>query len=131
MEERGKIKNRMRAQQIRDFSGLQFGKITPTDIDGLIDFGNVGFVLIETKLTNAEFPYGQRLAVERVVDNLAFANKDAIGIVAEHDTTPEEDIDVANCRVIEYRHNNSWLTPRNPHTVREFIDNFLDILAKN
>ena len=35
---RGVIQNRDRKKQIIDFSGLKYGKITPTDIDGLIEY---------------------------------------------------------------------------------------------
>ena len=34
--DRGKIRNRECAGQLKDFSGLRFGKITPTDIDGFV-----------------------------------------------------------------------------------------------
>ena len=47
MAERGVIRNRQFAQQLRDFSGLRFGKITPTDIDGFMDFGDRLFVVLE------------------------------------------------------------------------------------
>ena len=49
MDKRGKIGNRRRALQIRDFTGLRWGNITPTDIDALIDFGDKVFVFIEVK----------------------------------------------------------------------------------
>ena len=37
LAERGVIRNRQFAQQIRDFSGLRFGKITPTATDRLLE----------------------------------------------------------------------------------------------
>jgi len=40
---RGKIEHRDRARQIRDFSNLRYGNITPTDIDGLIEYQNKCF----------------------------------------------------------------------------------------
>ena len=46
--ERGKIRNRDQAQQIRDFSGMCFrGTITPTDIDGYFEINNELFVFME------------------------------------------------------------------------------------
>ena len=47
MPERGVITNRARARQIRDFSGLQIGTITPTDLDGLIEFHDECFIFCE------------------------------------------------------------------------------------
>ena len=47
MFERGVIHNRERGAQIRDYSGLRFGNITPTDIDGFMDFGGRVFVVFE------------------------------------------------------------------------------------
>jgi len=44
---RGTIRNATSALQLRDYSGLCWDRITPTDIDGLIDFGGRAFVLFE------------------------------------------------------------------------------------
>ena len=37
-EERGKIENQDYAKQLFNFQGLRWDKITPTDIDGSLDF---------------------------------------------------------------------------------------------
>lgn len=66
--ERGKIENRNRARQIIDFSGLQYGKITPTDIDGLIEYHDKAILLLEFKYADAEMPRGQKVALERMCD---------------------------------------------------------------
>ena len=122
MEARGKIRNRKYASQIRDFAGLKYGKITPTDIDGLIDFGNKAFIFIETKYIDSEIPYGQKLAIERVVDAISKNGKYALGIIAEHNNTWNEEIDVANAIVLEYRWKGSWFKTKNMKTVRNLID---------
>jgi len=46
---RGVIKYRGRARQIIDFRGLTYGNITPTDIDGLIEYKDKCILLIEIK----------------------------------------------------------------------------------
>ena len=56
------IRNRDYMRQIKDFSGLRFGKISPTDIDGFLDFGNSLFIFVEMKHGDARIPYGQKLA---------------------------------------------------------------------
>ena len=66
MTEPGIFRNREYAKQLKSFSGLRFGKITPTDIDGFLDFGNNVYVFIETKHGDAPLPYGQKLALERL-----------------------------------------------------------------
>jgi len=118
--DRGVIYNRDRATQVRDFSGLRFGKITPTDIDGLIDFGDKCFVIIETKFGDTELPYGQRLAIERVIDKLPLS----LAIIASHDKSAQEDIDVADCTVTEFRTQRSWKKIKK-YNVKKLIDLFL------
>lgn len=47
--QRGIIRHRRRRLQVNDFSVLRYGRITPTDIDGFLDFGGRAFVFIELK----------------------------------------------------------------------------------
>lgn len=127
---RGAIRNHYRATQCNDFTGLLCARgITPTDIDGLMEFGDKVFILIETKHIGAHMPDGQRLAFERLVDALASTGRHAIALVAEHDTDADYDIDVAGCRVVLYRHSGEWRTPRAPMTVRYAVDTFLGLWA--
>jgi len=124
---RGEIHHRERAKQIRDFSGLLYGKITPTDIDGLIEYHNKGYVLIETKLRDTELDFGQKLALERMTDDLTRSGKQTICIIAEHDIDdPTKDINVASTIVREYRLRNKWNKPNNSHTTKSMIDWFIN-----
>jgi len=123
MTERGKIRNREHAKQLKDFSGLKFGKITPTDIDGFLDFGNTLFIIIEVKHGNTNLPYGQNLAFERLCDNLQNSGKHTYLLVATHNT--EDDIDVAKCKLVKYRHNKKWELPKRNITIRKVIDALL------
>ena len=65
---RGVIQNRAAAERISDFSGLRWGKITPTDIDLFLDFQNKVFVVGEGKTEGLELKYGQKLALTRLTD---------------------------------------------------------------
>lgn len=121
---RGLIRNREYAQQIRDFSGLRYGSITPTDIDGFLEFGARLFVLFEGKHGRAPMPRGQRLAFERVVDALhAPPDRHAVGFVVSHDTTG--DIDYAHLPVVRVRFGGQWLERSGALTLRQSVDAFL------
>ena len=121
-DERGKIRHRERARQLRDFTGLRWGTITPTDIDGFIDFNNRLFVYIETKYSEVDVSYGQKLALARQCDAAAAAGIIATVLIVEHDTPAKQDIDVAACPVREYRWDGQWEEPCSPITCRGAID---------
>jgi hypothetical protein len=123
MNERGKIYRAEYASQIRDYSGLRYGKITPTDIDGFMDFGNEAFVFLELKHAGAELPRGQRLALSRLCDACR-PSVPSIVFVAEHENTPPDEIDGGNARVVEIYHGGKWAPPRRALTLREAVDIF-------
>ena len=129
---RGEIIHKARASQLNDFSGLRYGKITPTDIDLFMDFGNKVFIVGEIKYKNKPCDGGQYLAILRFVDRLAKTGDiKALMFIAEHEThDPEEAIDVANCIIREYRTGrvtNAVMlkSPEKKITVRTLIDSFL------
>lgn len=118
--DRGLIRNREFAQQIRDFSGLRWGKITPTDIDLFIEFDDTLYVLAEGKHGNAHLPYGQRLAFQRLIDALHHPPRISIGFIVSHDC--QGDIDFAELPVREFRFRGEWRTPRVPITLVQAIN---------
>lgn len=127
MEQRGQIVNRRRAQQIRDFSGLIYkDKITPTDIDGFLDFGDKAFVFFELKCVGIPLTYGQRLALERLNNSALKAGRRVLTLIAEHGTSADEDIDVANCIVTESIQSNGWKQATQGLTVRKAVNIFLE-----
>ena len=80
---RGEIHARERAKQQKDYSRLRVGTITPTDLDGVIEFRDRAWILFEFKYGTDEMPRGQELAMVRLCDDLTQV-KPAILIVAEH-----------------------------------------------
>lgn len=124
---RGTIRNREYASRIRDFSGLLFGKITPTDIDGFIEFNDRVFIFIEAKYGEGKMPFGQRLALEHVVDALAETGRKSIALICYYDELG--DVDFANSRVIEYRYGGQWRDDDRGLTLREAIERFLEAQA--
>ncbi len=129
MDERGVIRNRERARQLVDFHELRWGKITPTDLDGFIDFGNNAFVCIEYKHGNTEIGYGQGLAFERMVNLIDATGKPCILIHATHNQhDPDKDIDGASAIVVRTYYKGKW-HPDGNRTVKQAIDYFLDKYA--
>lgn len=126
MAERGAICNRQLAMQIRDFTGLRFGKITPTDIDGFLEFGDRLFVFIEGKRTGAPLSFGQALALARLTDACHCPpRRFAVAIIVDHPPS-EEDIDYATATVRSYRWGGEWRNPmQKAVTLRAAIDRFL------
>ena len=128
---RGIIISPERARQIKDFSGLLFGTITPTDIDGFIEYQDKAHIVIELKMKGVEVPYGQKLALERLVDDLHIAGKPSLCIIAEHETmNTDRAIDVASAIVVEYRYTKKWFLPPRVDTVRQIIERFLELNIK-
>jgi hypothetical protein len=131
-ENRGKIINEDRAKQLRDFGGLLFGNITPTDIDGLIEYHNKAYVIMEFKHRDNEIPDGQRKALERMNDDFEQMGKRSICIIARHcQDDCNEPIDAANAIVTEFREKRNWVVIVNNSTlVKNFITDFLNQIDK-
>ena len=105
---------------------LRFGNITPTDIDGFVEFRDKLFVWIEAKLSGAPVDFGQRMALERQCDAVGETGRKAVVLVIEHDTSPSDDIDFASCLVREWRYEKEWREPIRPITCRDAIDVLLE-----
>lgn len=120
---RGKIRNRELAARLRDFSGLSYGTITPTDIDAFIEFRDRVFIFIESKYGDSELRGGQRKALQRLVDALS-KDRAALLIVAKH-TNEDGDLVLHESVVTEYRSSARWMKPPRVMTVRQLVDEFL------
>jgi hypothetical protein len=121
---RGQIRFRERATQVVDFKDLRYDLITPTDIDGLIEFQNRCYVLIELKHAgNPSMPYGQRLAFERLANDL---RKPVVILLCVHDTSADEDIDAAAARVQSVFWRGKWTVMRQEYTAKDMVRLFLE-----
>lgn len=131
-EERGVIKNKERQRQIHSFSGLKrLRNITPTDIDGLIDYGGKHFIYLEGKVSGNELFYGQKLALENCVKSHWASGHKSIAVVYEHWIPPQYDIDVSKCVVTKIFTMNEktqefywWESKGSEYTVLEIVDLF-------
>lgn len=129
--QKGQIYNRPRSNQKLDYSGLNYDGITPTDLDGLTEYKNRGYIFIEAKYRNNLLPVGQRLAIERLVIDTAKSGKKSIALVVEHYIDdPLIDVPVADCILREYFYSDKkiWLRPKNIVTTKEYVFRFLDHL---
>lgn len=126
---KSKIKNPDRMKQLIDFKGLELdGGIYPTDIDGLIEYHNKEYILIEAKHGNAKVPVGQRVAMQRMVEDFTKAGKKAVAIVCEHNINDtNKPVIAAYCRVREFYYGgeHKWRPPDKRMTVQEMVKGFV------
>ena len=95
-EERGVIKFKARAKQLNSFRDLlRHRNITPTDIDGLIDYNGKAFIYLEGKMKNKTLDIGQKKALESVVRSHWRAQNPSIVIYFWHDTPSDCEVQVA------------------------------------
>lgn len=122
---RGVIQNRERARQIIDFSGIRYGNITPTDIDGFFERANEAFVFYELKFRDAEMPTGQEVALKRLVDATRQANKKAVLFLCRHEVEDtSKDVDAAKAIVKKIYFNGEWYNG-NGRTLKQITDSFM------
>jgi hypothetical protein len=118
------VKNKKKAEQLCDFKGLQWGNLSPTDIDAFIDFKKKGFVFIEAKhVRNTKLERGQELAYERVCDACQAAGVDSLVITAKH-AVDEGPFKLADCIVMATRFRGAWKTIKHFTTVKEVVERF-------
>lgn len=119
---RGEIHNQKRAKQLVRFSGLKYGTITFTDIDGFAEFGDKLFVWVELKHEGAEMPVGQRLALERVATAVEESGRPAYVLLATHDEPPSNDIYMARCKVVRVFRRGKWHDKDGTKTVEDAVN---------
>lgn len=125
-DNRGVILNRERKKQIISFENIRYGNITPTDLDGLIEYKNKAFIFMEFKLRDAKLPKGQRLALERMVDACEKSGKDSVAFVCEHEVdNPKQDIDASEAKVREM-YWNGRRRKRNKEKISDVIQKFIE-----
>jgi hypothetical protein len=97
----GGIEYPERMRQLKDFRNLVINQYTPTDIDFAYDWrGNV-FIFGELKCKGQKVPTGQHRFLMGLLMGLMQAGKKVLYIVAEHETEPDEAIDVGNLIVTQ------------------------------
>jgi len=127
-----KIRNKEFAKQLVDYEGLQWGKITPTDFDGLIEYQDRGFIFFESKYKGTIFDLasGQGKAFKRLVDDLS-KTKPAVLFLVWHDCASTEDIKIAHCKVVGYYFAGRWQRPKNARDLKWWCSRFIEHIKLN
>ncbi len=119
-ENKGLIKNRKRIKQVIDFTGIQNGKLHPSDIDAVLEFDNEALILIEVKHKFNKIPIGQRLLLERICDSW-HTDKSAV-LKVEHDFDNDKDILLDKCRVSGIYYNKEWTYYKDTKDFKKFVN---------
>jgi len=119
-----KLEHPERASQLIDLTGINYGNASPTDIDGFLEIKNKLFVFLEFKNENAPpIGYGQRTALERVVDALHQSGKVSLAIIGQHNTAHTEIVNGSESKALEIRWRGQWLSLKNKnYTVRDCVN---------
>lgn len=106
------IRNSNRTKQGLDFTGVQNGKIHPSDIDAVLEFDNEVLILIESKYKGSKIPTGQRILLERIC-NSWHTSKSCV-VKVEHDFDRDDiDVPIEKCKVTAVYFNGAWTAKNN------------------
>ena len=122
------IRNPLRASQVLDFTGILPPPLAPTDIDGLVEWKDKAYVIIECKHGDKDMSVGQKIAIERMTKDFSKAGKRAVAIVVEHDVDNiQQSVMVGDqvVRQVYYDNQKEWREPNYIVTAKEAINNFI------
>lgn len=109
------IRNSNQAKQGLDFTGVENGKIHPSDIDAVLEFNNEALILMEVKREGSKLPTGQRLLLERIADS--WHTKKSIVLFITHNFKEDtKDIPLQVCNVEAAYYLGQW-TSTEPETL--------------
>jgi len=121
IENKSLIRNRKKVKQVIDFTGVQNGKLHPSDIDAVLEFDNEVLILIEVKYKFNKIPTGQKLLLERISDSW-HTNKSAV-LKVEHDFNDDNlNIPLEKCRVSGIYYNKVWTYYKDTKDFKEYIN---------
>lgn len=133
--EQSRIHSPHKMRQLIDFKGCSVGDgLYPTDIDGLIEYKDKGYLLFEVKYDGAQVPLGQKLALERMINDFSQKGKQSIAFICDHTVRDtHKSIVLAWCKVREiyYGGEKVWRKPEKELTVREAINDFIPVFYKS
>lgn len=125
---RGVIHHNERFNQPLAFEGIRYGNITPTDVDALIEYKDKAYILCEVKYQGKGVPLGQKIALERMVNDFTRCGKKSIAIIGDHSIhEPTQRIQLKDCKVREiylYREK-VWRKTNKPMSMKDIIDLFI------
>jgi hypothetical protein len=117
------IRNRNEVKQVIDFTGVQNGKMHPSDIDAVLEFDNRILILIEVKKVNNNIPVGQRMLLERICDSW-HTPENAIVLKVEHDFRDSNvNIPLEKCWVTNAYYKGNWCPFEKAYSFVDYINN--------
>ena len=128
------IKNRDRAKQILAFDNMNYGRCRPSDIDLSVDFQGNMFVFAELKGVGVQLTLGQRIHLTGLVDAITAGGKQAVAILAHHDTKDcEHDVHCAESIVhsVYYGGGGNWERIFGEITLDKFITDLHNVYQAN
>lgn len=109
-------------RQPLDYNGMLNFPKAPTDIDGLIEVDNRGYIIIEVKRGHTKMPQGQQIALERMVQDFRRSGKHAVAILLRHELyDPTQVIYPAFLPVVGIYDGKEWRGPKQPCLAHEFV----------
>ena len=103
------IRNSNLVRQTIDFTGVQAGKIHPSDIDVVFEFNKELLILQEVKRRYNRIPKGQEMLLTRIADAWQEVRKAGVVLKIEHEHNDEQtDIPLHLCYVTGRYYNQQW-----------------------
>lgn len=137
-DKRGTIKypERYKQSKLISYQGMmRIRKITPTDIDGVIDYNGNVFVYLEGKLIGKNLEYGQKLCFEHLVQSHKKAEKFSWVLVFEFDDPiMEDEIIIAKNKFVREIYDSKilkWRPPEKKITLIEAIEDIENYCTKH
>jgi len=120
------IRNTKQVKQTIDFTGIQSGKIHPTDIDVVLEFDNEVLILMEVKRKGNEIPIGQKLVLERIA-NSWHNDKCVVFYVTHNFDNDDKDIPLFNCDVESIYINKKWKPAKQKISLVDCLKSFSEL----
>ena len=117
------IRNSKQVKQTIDFTGVESGKIHPTDIDVVLEFNNEVLILMEVKRKGNKIPIGQRLVLERIADSW-HTDKSVVLYVTHNFKNDEKDIPLSECNVDSIYINKEWKDAKQEISLKDTLRAF-------
>lgn len=120
------IRNSKQVKQAIDFSGIESGKIHPTDIDVVLEFDNEVLILMEVKRKGNEIPVGQRLVLERIA-NSWHTDKVVVLFVTHNFKNDDKDIPLKECNVDSVYWKGNWKPSKRQISLTDTLKGFSNL----
>jgi len=121
------INDSNKVRQVIDFTGVQNGKMHPSDIDAVLEFDNRILILMEVKYKYSPIPKGQKILLERICDAWQTDEREGIVLKIEHDfENSEVNVPLDRCFITGRYYKKEWKWFKKP---KEFIT-YINILGE-